>query len=89
MVSGFAYLENISRRNLDKKKLGEEQVVSPKVERLAAKDNTRLLKRYRYLTEERGKTANKAKVAVVSEQIRWIWIIGKTVKAELARGKAA
>ncbi len=80
---------SISRRNFDKKKLGEGQVVSPEVERLAAKANTRLLKRYRYLTEERGKTANKAKTAVVNEQVRWIWIIGKTVKAELARGKAA
>ena len=77
----------ISRRNFDRKKPVEGQVVSSEVERLAAKANTRLLKRYRYLTEERGKTVNKAKTAVVNERIRWILIIGKTVKAELARGR--
>ena len=79
----------ISRRNFDKKKLAEGQAVSPEVERIATRANTRLLKRYRHLTEERGKTANKAKTAVVNEQVRWIWIIGKAVKAELARGRAA
>ncbi len=80
---------SISRRSFDKKKLGKGQVVSAEVERMAAKANTRLLKRYRHLAEERGKSSNKAKTAVVSEQVRWIWIIGKTVKAELARARAS
>ncbi|MBR5259224.1 MAG: IS110 family transposase [Eggerthellaceae bacterium] len=86
LVEGNA---SISRRSFDKKRLAKEQEVSPEVERLAAKANARLLKRYRHLTEERGKPSNKAKTAVVNEQIRWIWIIGKTIKAELARGRAA
>ena len=62
--------------------------MSPEVERIAAKANTRLLKRYRHLAEDCGKPANKARTAVANEQIRWIWIIGKAVKAELA-AKAA
>ena len=78
----------ISRRNFGGKKLAEGQVVSPEVERIAAKANTRLLKRYRHLAEDCGKPANKARTAVANEQIRWIWIIGKAVKAELA-AKAA
>lgn len=80
---------SISRRSFDKKKLVDGQVVSAEVERIAAKANTRLLKRYRHLTEERGKSSNKAKTAVVNEQVRWIWVIGKAVKAELMRGKAS
>lgn len=86
LVEGNA---SISRRNFGKKRLAEGQAVSPEVERTAAKANTRLLKRYRHLTEDRGKPSNKARTAVVNEQVRWIWVIGKMVKAELARAKVA
>lgn len=86
LVEGNA---SISRRNFEKKKLAEGQAVSPEVERIAAKANTRLLKRYRHLIGECGKPSNKARTAVVNEQVRWIWVIGKTVKAELMRGKAS
>ena len=81
LVEGNA---SISRRSFGRKKLAEGQVVSPEVEHITTKANTRLLKRYRHLTEDCGKPANKARTAVVNEQVRWIWVIGKTVKAELA-----
>ena len=58
-------------------------MVSPEVELIAKKANDRLLKRYHHLTKDLKKTSNKAKVAVVNEQVRWIWIIGQTVQAEL------
>lgn len=73
----------IALRNTSSKKLEAGQVVSPEVERMAKKANDRLLKRYRHLTKDLGKTSNKAKIAVVNEQVRWIWIIGQTVQAEI------
>lgn len=75
---------NIGRRNGLRKRLDEGQEVSEAVERMAAKGNARLLKRYRHLTGEMGKHPNKAKVAVVSELVRWIWVIGLEVQSGLA-----
>lgn len=75
---------NIGRRNGLRKRLDEGQEVSEAVERMAAKGNARLLKRYDHLTGEMGKHPNKAKVAVVSELVRWIWAIGLEVQSELA-----
>lgn len=80
LVEGNA---SIAQRNTSSKKLEVGQVVSPEVERIAKKANDRLLKRYHHLTKDLKKTSNKAKVAVVNEQVRWIWIIGQTVQAEL------
>ena len=44
--------------------------------------NKRLHERYRYLKDERGKHINKARMAVVSEMMRWIWVIGLMVERE-------
>ena len=59
-------------------------MVSAAVESIAQKANDRLLKRYRHLVEERCMHECKARIAVVNEQIRWIWVIGLAVKEELA-----
>jgi transposase len=58
--------------------------VSAEVEAIARKANTRLMKKYKHLTVECGKNANKARIAVVSEMVRWIWIIGLQVERECA-----
>lgn len=57
--------------------------VSCAVEGMAADANARLMGRYRRLTAEGKKHPNKAKVAVVSEMVRWIWAIGLQVQGEL------
>lgn len=44
--------------------------------------NKRLHERYRYLKDERGKHVNKARMAVVSEMMRWIWVIGLMIECE-------
>ncbi len=75
---------NLPSRKKPYKNLTKGQVVSAEVQAIARKGNVRLAKRYRHLTEDLGKNANKAKIAVVSEQVRWIWVIGKTVQSELA-----
>jgi len=49
---------------------------------IAARANERLYVRYDYLARERHKNANKAKVAVVNELVRWIWVMGLKVKEE-------
>ena len=55
---------------------------------IAARANERLFARYGHLAREKHKNANKAKVAVVSELVRWIWVIGLKVQEE-QRGKGA
>ena len=57
--------------------------VSCAVEGMAENANVRLMGRYRHLTAEGKKHSNKAKVAVVSEMVRWIWAIGLRVQGEL------
>ena len=57
---------------------------SPEVKAMASKANARLRKRCHHLVDDHGKSANKAKVAVVNELVRWIWAIGLQVQAELA-----
>ena len=57
--------------------------VSPACQSIAARANQRLHGRYDHLARERHKNHNKAKVAVVSELIRWVWVIGRQVQAEL------
>ena len=55
---------------------------------IAARANDRLYARYDHLARERHKGHNKAKVAVVSELVRWIWVIGLQVQRE-QRGEGA
>ncbi len=57
--------------------------VSPACQSIAARANQRLHERYDHLAHERHKNPNKAKVAVVNELVRWIWVIGLQVRAEL------
>ena len=57
---------------------------SAEVLAIAGKANERLRKRYRHLRDDLGKTPNKARVAVVSELARWIWVVGLQVQAEQA-----
>lgn len=85
LTSGNA---SISIRKPGKKKLAVgQQAVSPAVARIAAKANDRLLDRYRHLTGDLKKNACKARTAVVSEQIRWVWVIGRAVQAEVAAAR--
>ena len=56
---------------------------SAAAEAIAARANERLYERYSYLVGDRGKCHNKAKVAVVSELARWVWVLGMQVRAEL------
>lgn len=60
---------------------GQEPV--PAAARVARAGSARMLTRYEALTAA-GKPANKAKVAVVNEEIRWIWRIGLEVQLALA-----
>jgi len=56
---------------------------------IASRANERLHARYGHLAREKRKNANKAKVAVVSELVRWIWVIGLQVQEELRGAGAA
>lgn len=62
---------------------GPARPVSAAVERIAAAGNERLLERYGRLAGG-GIHANKARMAVVREMARWIWVIGLQVQSELA-----
>ena len=62
--------------------------VSAAAASVAARANARLFGRYSHLVGERGKCHNKAKVAVVSELVRWVWVVGLQVRSEL-QGPAA
>lgn len=55
----------------------------PAAARVARAGSARMLARYEALVAA-GKPANKAKVAVVREEIRWIWRIGLEVQLALA-----
>ena len=49
---------------------------------IAARANERLHGRYAHLAGERHMNHNKAKVAVVGELVRWIWVIGLQIQEE-------
>ena len=80
LVEGNA---SISRRTSPPKKQRAGHEVSAEVTRLAREADVRLRARYRHLVEN-GKHPNTARVAIVGEQIRWIWRIGLQVRKELA-----
>ena len=56
---------------------------------IASRANDRLYARYDHLARGKRKNANKAKVAVVNELVRWIWVIGLQVRDELRGEEAA
>ena len=65
-----------------KKAAGPSGPVSAAVEAMAASANARLYGRYRHLTQDNHLHHNKAKVAVASELVRWVWAIGRQVQLE-------
>lgn len=79
LVEGNA---SISLRTARKKALPAERAVSAEVREMADKANLRLMKRYSHLVEDNGLRACKARMAIVNEQVRWIWAIGLAVQAE-------
>ncbi|WP_172135601.1 IS110 family transposase [Adlercreutzia sp. ZJ473] len=70
-------------RQPHKKYLLKGRPVSGEVEAIAAKANRRLFERYLHMVDDLGKSPNAAKVAVASEMIKWIWVIGRQVDREL------
>lgn len=76
-----------SLRGSGAKKARRGQVVSDEVAATCAKASRRLKSRYDHLLRQ-GLHVNKAKIAVVNEMIRWIWVVGKMVQAE-QRAQAA
>lgn len=80
LVEGNA---SISLRTGRKKVLPATRIVSPEVKAMADKGNARPIGRYEHLTSDNGMRACKARMAVVSEQARWVWAIGLAVQREL------
>ena len=70
-----------SLRTPGAKKAKKGQAVSPDVAAVCSKASKRLKSRFDHLVGQ-GLPVNKAKIAVVNELIRWIWVIGKMVQAE-------
>ena len=68
---------------VNKKPLRKSQIVSPQGEAEARKCNERNRTRYKTLVAN-GKHPNCAKVAVASELVRDMWIIGRMVQRELS-----
>lgn len=75
----------LSRQTSRAKQARRGHEASAAVEEIALAANERLRLRYEHLRDA-GKSANSAKVAVVSEQVRWMWAIGVQVDRELAAG---
>lgn len=76
-------ISSISRQTAHKKYLRPGHAVSPQVEDIALEANARLKRKYDAL-KGAGKHTNVAKVAVVSELVRWMWAIGLQVQREQA-----
>lgn len=79
LVEGNA---NMAVRTARKKPLPAGRVVSMEVKAMADKANTRLFERYEHLNSVGKMRACKARIAIVNEQVRWIWAIGCAVQAE-------
>lgn len=77
-------ISGISCFTTQKKAVVEGHGVSVAVEAEALKANQRNRRRYRDLVEK-GKRPNVAKVAVASELVRQMWVIGRIVDGELGR----
>ena len=73
----------IGAARTNRKQLKRGQTVSQQVEAEACKCNARNRTRYRDLLSK-GKHPNVAKVAVASEAVRDMWIIGRMVQRELS-----
>ena len=85
LIEGVSTIAAWTRAGKAKEPTGE---VSAAVEAVAAQANARLYGRYKHLTQDNHLHHNKAKVAVVNELVRWVWVIGCQVLHEQKR-KAA
>jgi transposase len=82
LVEGVAV---IARRCATPKRPRKGSVVSPDIVAICNEANRRLKDRFDHLTNDSKIHSNKAKIAIVSEMIRWIWAIGlKVQKAQQA-----
>lgn len=82
VVEGLASLPNFTK---SPKPVARGREVSAAVEAEACLCNARNVDRYRSLVK-RGKRKNVAKVAVASELVRQMWVLGSIVRAELGQG---
>ena len=82
VVEGLASLPNFNKAQ---KWLPKGCEVSAAVEAEACLCNSRNVDRYRSLTKA-GKRPNVAKVAVASELVRQMWVLGNIVRGELRQG---
>lgn len=78
LVEGVA---NIAGRTSTPKVLKADQVVSDPVRTVCNQANKRIQKRYGHFISEKKKP-QVAKIAVVNELARWIWVIGCMVQKE-------
>lgn len=72
----------ISRHKAGPKRAVPGHETSRAISGIASDANARLSEKYRRL-KEAGKHTNTAKIAVVSELVRWMWVIGLEVEREL------
>lgn len=80
LVEGASQMGN---RRMGGKDKAKGRFASPEVEAMAERANVRLRERYLHLIEESKLPVNKAKVAIASEQARWIWAVGCQVEREI------
>jgi transposase len=78
-------ISNIGIRTDRTEKPKSGRIVSDEVFALCKKCNRRLLSKYRHLVDDLGKQTNVAKIAIASEMIRWIWMVGLSVQEEQAK----
>jgi transposase len=72
----------IALRGGGSKKAKEGHEVPPEVATLCAKANRRLKEKFDHLVKDSRLHVNKARVAVVSEMVRWVWIVGCKVQQQ-------
>jgi hypothetical protein len=82
VIEGLASMSNFNNAPKGQRK-GRE--VSAIIEAEAIKCNIRNRNRYHHLVDC-GKKPNVAKVAVVSEMVREMWVLGRMVQVELVKG---
>jgi transposase len=80
---------SMARRKYAPVKLKAGRVVSEEVISICNQCNKRLIDRHRHLSEVQKKTANVAKIAIASEMIRWIWVVGSIVQQEQLAASAS
>ena len=80
-------LNNVVCFRATPKTIKGEQIVSAETIALCADANRRCIARYHHLRFSSKIGTNKAKVAIASELVRWIWIVGLHVQEELEAGR--